>query len=68
MNFGLYLEQILKEKNISKSYFAATLNLSRQTLSTNIIKWKNGRDPNISTIKKYLRSLNLSTKDYFDFM
>lgn len=67
MNFGIYLETILKDKNIKKSNFAQSLGISRQSLTTNIEKWKNGREPNVKTIKKYLRVLNLDISDFFNY-
>ena len=68
MNFGTYLEETLIKKNIKKIEFAKTLKISRQSLSTNIYKWKNGREPNIKTIKKYITALKLDLKDFTTFL
>lgn len=65
MNFGEYIEKTLEDKKIKKSKFAENIGVSRQTLATNIEKWKNGRDPNIKTIKKYISALNLELTDFF---
>lgn len=68
MNFGLYYEKIISDKKIKKSEIARKIGITRQTLSTNIEKWKAGREPNIKTIKKYLEVLNIDAKDFFNFM
>lgn len=65
MNFGIYIEKILKNKNIKKSDFAHSIGVSRQSLTTNIQKWKNGREPNIKTLKKYMNALNKELSDFF---
>lgn len=65
MNFGEYIEKTLTDKKIKKSKFAKNVGVSRQSLATNIEKWKNGREPNIKTIKKYINALGLELTDFF---
>lgn len=66
MNFGEYIEKILIDKNIKKSEFAGLVGITRQSLATNIEKWKNGREPNIKTVKKYIGALGLEISDFFN--
>ena len=68
MNFGIFLEQELSNRNLSKSSFSKKLSISRQTLTTNIQQWKNGREPNVKTIKKYLEILNIDISLFFNKM
>ena len=65
MNFGEYIEKMLIDKKIKKSEFAEKVGVTRQSLATNIEKWKNGREPNIKTVKKYLGVLGLDLSDFF---
>lgn len=65
MNFGEYIEKILVDKKIKKSEFAEKVGVTRQSLTTNIEKWKNGREPNIKTVKKYIGVLGLDLSDFF---
>lgn len=65
MNFGEYIEKILIDKKIKKSEFAEKVGVTRQSLTTNIEKWKNGREPNIKTVKKYIGVLGLDLSDFF---
>lgn len=65
MNFGEYIEKKLIAKNIKKSEFADLIGITRQSLTTNIEKWKNGREPNIKTVKKYIGALGLEISDFF---
>lgn len=66
MNFGEYIEKTLIDKNIKKSEFADLVGVTRQSLATNIEKWKNGREPNIKTVKKYISVLGLEISDFFN--
>lgn len=65
MNFGEYIEKILIDKKIKKSEFTEKVGVTRQSLTTNIEKWKNGREPNIKTVKKYIGVLGLDLSDFF---
>ncbi len=65
MNFGEYIEKMLIDKKIKKSEFAEKVGVTRQSLATNIEKWKNGREPNIKTVKKYIGVLGLDLSDFF---
>lgn len=66
MNFGYYLEKLIIDNNIKKSVFAKKIGVSRQSLTTNIDKWKNGREPNIKTMKKYMAAFNLDISNFFN--
>lgn len=68
MNFGLYYEKAISDKKIKKSELARKIGITRQTLSTNIEKWKVGREPNIKTIKKYLEPLGIDIKKFLKNM
>lgn len=65
MNFGEYIEKALDDKKIKKAKFAEKVGVSRQSLATNIDKWKSGREPNIKTMKKYISALGLDLSDFF---
>ncbi len=65
MNFGEYIEKTLIDKNMKKSEFAEMVGVTRQSLATNIEKWKSGREPNMKTIKKYINVLGLDVTDFF---
>lgn len=68
MNFGLYYEKAIFDKKIKKAEVARKIDITRQTLSTNIEQWKARRDPNIKTIKKYLDALDIDIKNFFNSM
>lgn len=64
MDFGTYYEKTISDRKIKKSEIAKKLGITRQTLSTNIEKWKAGREPSIKTIKKYLEPLGIDIKNF----
>ncbi|MCJ8342649.1 MAG: hypothetical protein MJH09_07355 [Cetobacterium sp.] len=68
MNFGIYFESKLKEKNIKKSEVARIINISRQSIGTNISKWKAGYEANTYTIKKYLLAIDEDIKKFSNTM
>lgn len=42
------------------------IGVTRQSLTTNIDKWKNGREPNVKTMKKYMAAFNLDISNFFN--
>ena len=60
---GDRIEQILKEKKITKSQLAKKLGIQRQTVNSQLNYWKAGGEPSLRSLKKWGNALDIDYKD-----
>ncbi len=66
MNFTKQFKTELRKKNLTQSDFSRILGCSRGTVSSNLKYWEAGHSPNIKTLKKWCKAINIDYKKFID--